>query len=549
MPVTSFSDKIPDTLTALLPGFIIFFLICGPDLLDVTSLEWLPPNGDPYQAWLGWSFFQHSPWTWPLGLNPNLGLELNNSIIFTDSNPLLAFLFKTFSPWLPYFFQYLGLWLLACLMLQSFFGYKLASIYARDKLQCLLAAFIFAMSMPMIFRMGCHFNLVAHFIVLAALYLCLVQKSYPGPRKSVYWAILLAAAALIHSYIFVMASILWIADLGDRRVSGAVSWPYAFTEAVIIVAFCGFACWQAGYFIIGSASSDGGFGLYRMNLWSIIDSDGFSSYLMPDLPSVPGEDEGFAYLGMGGILLVICAIITLIIKKTGVNALLARPWPFYAGLLILFLLALSNNMGIFVWQIHIPIPKRIEDMAQFFRSSGRMFWPVFYTIIVASFAIIFHFWSRQATILLLLAAITLQAPDVHALVSSQFVRGQNDALIGSLTFIKDGFWQMAAKKYSKVRGYPIRGPKSQRWNVFGFYALKNGMGTDIVYLSRYNTDNVATLEKDTLEKIKTGKLDGDSLYIVDDATFELAKKSGANARMKVIDGFNVIAPEWDTVLR
>lgn len=527
------------------PGFVLFFAIYGVAPLEVTSLTWLPGHSDPVQAWLGWSFFQHSPWTWPLGLNPRLGLELGNSIIFTDSNPLLALFFKAFSFLLPPFFQYFGLWILACLVLQSWFGWKLASLYAQNNAERFLGTCIFAMSLPMLFRMGRHFNLAGHFLILAALYLCLVKQYCANGKKACLWAFLLAAAAMIHSYIFVMAAILWAADLGDRNISNATSMQYALTELGCIMGLCAFACWQAGYFVIGRASSDGGFGMYRMNLWSIIDSDGISSYIIPNLPSFMGEDEGFAYLGMGGILLCACALLTAIVKKPHLKSIIVKKWPLLFAFVLLTLLALSNKTGLFVWEIHIPIPKHIENFLQFFRSSGRMFWPVYYAIIIFSLAAIFKYWPKRNAAILLAAVVLLQAVDVHALVASQLCSGKNETLAEMTDSIHNPFWTRAAKKYANIRGYPVRGKNLPKWNVFGYYALKNGMGTDIVYLSRYNTDKLASLEKSTLEQIKSGKLDPDSLYIVDGETFELAQKTDKNTLVKQIDGFNVLAPNWE----
>lgn len=52
-------------------------------------------EGDPATHWLGWQFFRNSPLLqWPLGANPDYGMEIGSSIIFSDSIPLLAFIFK-----------------------------------------------------------------------------------------------------------------------------------------------------------------------------------------------------------------------------------------------------------------------------------------------------------------------------------------------------------------------------------------------------------------------------------------------------------------------
>lgn len=538
-------NKITQTLATILlpflPGYFLFFIIYGMSPLNVSNLDWFPNHNDPVQAWLGWVFFQHSPWNWPLGLNTSLGLELNNSIIFTDSNPLLAFFFKSFSFLLPPIFQYFGIWLLLCLFMQSFFGWKLTRLYTNNNLEAFLGSCLFTMSLPMLFRMSCHFNLAAHFLILAALYICLANEARNNVRQAILWAILLAAASMIHSYIFVMLSILWLADMGDRKITNSLSWKNAFCELTGVILLCSFTCWQSGYFIIGQDSSDGGFGLYRMNIWSIFDSDGFASYIVPDIPSFPGEGEGFAYLGMGGIFILISAIITLFCKKVRISQIIYRKWPLCMALLLLALLALSNKIGFALWEITIPIPKRVENYAQFFRASGRMFWPVYYMLIIFSLAVLVKYLTRRAAIIIMLFSLCLQTADIHALVTSQLAGDQNQTLAEMRSKLRDPFWEKATK-YSKLRGYPIRGAVLPPWHVFGYFALQNGMGTDIVYLSRYNTEKLAKLEQETLAQILNGMLDPDSLYIVDDKTFALAKQSCKRAHLLHVDGFNVIAP-------
>src|SRR5262245_44229876 len=102
--------------TALIPaivGTIIFFTVVGPRVLQPTNISWLSVS-DRATHYLGWDFFRNSPWTFPIGLNPRYGLELSSTIVFSDSVPLLAFLFKPFTVILPEPFQYFGLWIYAC---------------------------------------------------------------------------------------------------------------------------------------------------------------------------------------------------------------------------------------------------------------------------------------------------------------------------------------------------------------------------------------------------------------------------------------------------
>ena len=60
----------------------------------------------------GWNFFRIDEWRFPILSNPNLGIYLNNNLIYSDSIPLFALFFKIFNFILPDNFQYFSLWIL-----------------------------------------------------------------------------------------------------------------------------------------------------------------------------------------------------------------------------------------------------------------------------------------------------------------------------------------------------------------------------------------------------------------------------------------------------
>ncbi len=124
---------IPGHFLAMLLGFVAFLSITGGKILWPTNADWLMKN-DPAQHYLGWQFFRYSPLLqWPLGTNPNWEMDIGSPIVFSDSIPLLAFIFKPLNALLPDTFQYTGLWILICFSLQSLFAWKLLSLFTQDK--------------------------------------------------------------------------------------------------------------------------------------------------------------------------------------------------------------------------------------------------------------------------------------------------------------------------------------------------------------------------------------------------------------------------------
>ena len=152
-------------------GAIVFFTICGPSILNPLQDTWLLTGGDLTQQYFGWSFFRNSPWNAPLGLMPAYGMDISSSIVYSDGNPLLSLIFKLFNAWLPATFQFQGLWLLFCFMAQGYLACQILSIFTQDELARALGATLFLFSMPMLFRVGVHTNLAAHFLILWGLYL------------------------------------------------------------------------------------------------------------------------------------------------------------------------------------------------------------------------------------------------------------------------------------------------------------------------------------------------------------------------------------------
>jgi Family of unknown function (DUF6311) len=488
-------------------------------------------------------FYSHSPWTMPLGMNPNYGLELGNAIVFSDSNPLLAFLFKPFVALLPQPFQYFGIWLLACFVLQAWFACKLVGLITPRFALRLFAAGIFVFAPPMIFRIGGHPNLAGHFFVVAALYFALhptLQK-----RKRV-WGTLLSLAALVHAYLLVMVGALWLANLAGQRLKAKLSARDSITELVAVLAAVVIVSWQAGYFVVGSGASGGSFGYYRMNLLSIIDSNN-ASYILKDIAEAPGDYEGSNFLGLGVILLLLLALPKVLAGESGFLSA-ARRFPL---LLLVFLaltiFALSNKVGIGTTDFEYRLPQEIIALASYFRASGRMFWPVFYAIVFTAVFITIRGNSHRIAIFLLSGALLAQIFDSYA--GWQHVRKTLMASPKSewATPMVSPFWKEAAMKYKKVR-WALPAGHIEKWQPLASYAGLHGLATDAVYLARIDPYALEKAREAAKAAINSSQYESDALYILDDNAFRIASFNVEKSTDLVfrVDGFNVLAPGWKT---
>ena len=68
----------------LIISFLASLYLLGFNNLNFLNKNWLY-LGDLSQYQIGWEFFRNDSWKFPLGFNPNYGLELGNSIVFLDS--------------------------------------------------------------------------------------------------------------------------------------------------------------------------------------------------------------------------------------------------------------------------------------------------------------------------------------------------------------------------------------------------------------------------------------------------------------------------------
>ena len=527
----------------ILVGFGTFFIVAGPHFLNPINIAWLS-GGDSLQHYLGWAFFRNAPWEWPLGLNPKYGMEFSNSIVFTDSLPLLAIPFKAISPLLPEPFQYFGFWALGCFVLQAWVAFKLLGLVSSSLIERSIGTLFFVFSPPLIFRMGLHESLMGHFLILAGLYLNLRAQD---KNQVVWWILLLSASALTHFYFLVMLLVLWIADLLGRALVKKTASPKSILiEIGITIFILLLTLWQAGFFAVSSASgATRGFGDFRANLLALFNSRGWSYWLKPInfLDSVEAATgEGFQYLGAGNLFLLLCAISALIKRKLTLQVVWQK-YPFLLlALLVMALISFSNHIGIGSWNIRIDLPSPVLGLLSFVRSSARLFWPFYYASIFLILYCIIKGYSKKTTYLILVIGALFQITDTSA--GWRPMRKIMNVPISSefKSPLKNPFWKAAGLHYQNV----VMDERPIFWETFGVYAAQYGLSTNMAHLARLDDGKANKAMEKLGKEVNQGPLNQDSLYI-----FRDWKDSPRQIRfdpntdlLARIDGFNVLAPGW-----
>ena len=555
--MTIFNKNTP--LIPLLFGIVFFYLIVGLGPLDPSNLSWIFGRFDPPQHYLGWVFYRNAPWTFPIGLSPNFGMDISSSIVYTDSLPIMAIFFKLFSSSLPHVFQYLGIWLLICFLLQAWFSWKIISLISNHFWVIFFGTGLLSFSPPMYWRIytpsGTQASLVAHFLILTALYL-LLRKS--KERRIFYWSLLLTVAALTHFYLFAIVGFLWISDLLDRSISQKIlAYRRVFYEVLLVAVMLLLCTWQAGYFAITSSSGvDSGYGFFKLNLLGPIDPSGWS-YLLPNIPIPSSWGEGFNYLGLGAICVVAIAIGLLILilkpkaklvaQKSNVIRLLIDHRFLCVCLVCLYLDAITNNIGIGMRVFSFDLPLFLSSPLHILRSSARMWWPIHYCLIIFAIYLICKVSSTRIAISILAGALILQVVDTNrgwALVHKELVQDTYAGIFAP--DLKHPLWNAAGTHYKKIIRIPAM-TQSTKWVQFAWLASEYGMKTNSVYFARVDNRKITKSNQDLKEVIAKGEYDPNALYVFEDRfLIPILATRGPNDIVAKVDGFLILAPGWKT---
>lgn len=526
-------------IVAALVGFLIFLILSGGGAVLVpTYIGWLMVE-DAATHWIGWEFFRSAPFfQWPIGLNPYYGEGLNNTIVFSDSIPLMAIIFKLFSSFLPEKIQYTGLWVSINFSLQAYFSFKIMKLLTDEVFFSLLCSVFFVLSMPFLVRNTGHYALGAHWLLLSAFYLFL------SPRKGdLGWVLLLLCASLVHAYLLVMTASIWTCDVARRAVYERRNIYVILLTTISIIAIVCANMWAVGYFAVKSVSI-GGYGYYRLNIISALDPSGGWSQILRNQSTQAGDGEGAAFLGLGVIVLGIIALAT--IRKPVVEGMLNSRVAF-AGLLSLALglFAISNRIALGSLELaHYELPASAEPLFNAFRASGRFVWPVFYLFLVAIFVTTIRSIGRRRATIIVSLALVIQSSD--SLVGYRSFHAFMNARADWHSPLQHPIWGEVRNRYTKVN-FIVPQNHQAGWDALAFFAVSNNMTINTGYFARVDEKRLAMLQEEMRRRVLLNDFDKNTVYIVDDdSSWQfLTNLVQSKNLLTVADGFRLLLPNWN----
>ena len=503
------SDLLKVFIIGGIVGAILFLLIYGPGVLDVTYDAWLLQGGDLTQHYLGWEFYRKSDWHFPIGLIDGLAYPYKASIIFTDSIPVFAVLFKLLSPMLPTTFQYWGIWGIICYILQGGFAAVLLSKYIHRKYLCVIGAVFFCLAPIMVQRLYGHEALAGHWLILAAMSIWAYRDKIRSFKKGIIcWGTISGLASLTHIYILAICmGIFWGYIIDDYLYTKQYKKLGALFIADCVIVFSILFCFGAFYGNV--AMSSGGLGYYSANINTLFNSAG-QGLIGGTYPlATSGQYEGYGYLGFGIILLFIISLILMVIYKRN---LIKKYKIHFIVILIFFVLSLSptitfNNKIL----IELKIPSLIVKILSIFRCSGRFIWPVVYFVMLFAIVTICNINKRYINGLVMIVCLVIQIADLRGFLISKtsYKTAVNETLQSLFTPLE----QFLPKQYKHIAVMDIRNVTLDELIEIAIYANDNNMTTNAFYFARSINDLINKQIKVFNNELLEGFPREDTIYI------------------------------------
>lgn len=520
-------------LLAAVLGAVYFLWLYGPDVVIPTNVDWFTAIGeDPRQHYYGWVLYRRSRWMFPIGLMDTCVYPYPVSVIYSDSLPLFAVLFKLLSPLLPDQFQYWGIWGLLCYALMGFLGAKLVGFFAArpaagetappSTLPADAAAVlgsVFFITAPVLKnRMYGHTALASQWLILAALCIFLYERrSFASTRRMLAaWAVMGVLCGTIHMYYLAMCGIVLLGFAVRRGIERRSVASFA----APIAAFCLSAL--AVILLLGGFSSSfaakSNMFVAGIDLLDFLDPQGTSRFWA-------GIDTGsgferYSWVGLGALLLALLAACGGLIRlaRTSKTKESVRKGQLGAavGAAVIVLVTLFVSLGKTATVgghvlYTLPLPNLLLRAWSMFSSSGRIAWVLIYFGYAVLLGLAVRWFDPRAAVAVVALCAAVQGADLsRSMVSThekfQYLKTPQAQPVSAL---QDDAWEVIAQQ-----GFAHVALTSCR-NLGGYggdflaYAVDHHMTINTMYLAHIDREK----EQDGI-MATLNPLTEDTLYVL-----------------------------------
>lgn len=531
-------------------GCVFFLVIYSTKVLHGTYVDWIRnATGDFAQSYYGWRFFRASNWHWPIGLMDGAAYPNLTPIMYIDSVPLFDVIFKILSPILPSTFQFFGIWGICCFALNGAISSKIIHFFTKNTVFAIITSTFFTLTTFSIQRLYTHTALAANWVILLAILLIVTYRDSRGVwRNSLYWFLLFFLSISVNMYyvpiigIMMVMHVFYVSFIAKKHTIGITE-----LIASMLGAIAAFYIYGGFYHLKSTSVDGGGLGALNANLNSLFNPletglylTGESLYLKTLPTTVLGQYEGYAYLGVGLILLAFIALTgTLCQPSSRIRAI----WDahqskiIFIGITIILLFIASFGTVITLNDkvlVNIPYPSFFLKIYGIFRSTGRFMWGVWDIVALIIIITVYKTFSQKIVAFILASVcLIIQIYDLSPMIDKrQELYGVTQHPYESLIQTDNLDKMLNNKKHVTIL--------SDQQLVFQAYydiaeeILSQGITTNDFYYSRRDTkaiESFITIEK---QHLLSGKPSSNTLYVFD--SFQTAEKYGSSLHLYYLDG-------------
>jgi hypothetical protein len=282
--------------------------------------------------------------------------------------------------------------------------------------------------------------------------------------------------------------------------------------------------WLLGGLSSGASGDSLGLGECSFNLNGFFNAKGYSRVLESLPMYVDNQYEGFAYLGLGIFVLLVLGGIYFIIRMVKDKESLKMGYEFWMYGVVYVLMAIGlimfaaspvvtfNDKLLFTY----PYSSTLYHYWGYFRSSGRIVWPVCYLIFIGAIVCNSSFWKGRKVYFanaIVLACVLIQIFDLSGKLTDKSDY-YNSVEYGS--FMNDDIWEELSK-IDSVKHVVLASNSYENSELvyFADYAYRNGWTMNTYYFARainvrQNTEY--SLENLSDDNIYIFNLDDDLIY-------------------------------------
>lgn len=533
--------------------FAVWFV--GPTNIWPTNRKWVL-FGDLRLAELHWDFYrQTSIFQFPIAGTPNY--------VRVEPHPILFhFPFKLLNQVLPTEFQFVGLSLVIFFGLQAFVAVKILRNLEVPSLQANIGAVMMTLTPLLIFRTGqlSHTMLGGHFLLLAAIYIYSNKESRFGN-----WGILLLVASFLDMYLLVVMATIFLA----HSIREFFCYPgLTIRQAKIQLLICSllfFSLFIQGYFANPSALVAKY--SFRLNIAAFFNphfAPGLNfSAVLPRIStffdrSISSEEiEGFAYLGLGLLLLVGLGSIRLFWTVSRKDLLQWGPISFVA--LFWAYVSVSPDAVVFRREFRLPELPGINAITDIFRAAPRFVVLLYYLLIIVGIVQVSRFPRKKSIAVGCLALLAaLQMIDISRGIQIAHKTISTPKEVG---LVLDGEIWNSLTDYKHLKIFPVYDFHSDfngklanfwieddRWYPLVSFAARSQMTSNFGYLSRENLRYTRLENASTIADLRSGHLAPCTLYAIPGREiWNTLSQSIAKGQISLsVDGYYIIASDRST---